>query len=455
MKGFLVPILGAAIIATGVAGAVFVGGDEGGGGTPPPPVPGLANFWVDSNGGVCGRNATVQAYNDTTACASINAALVTAQPGDMVRLVCGTYSGVTAQTAVLHRAWMDTASQSVTISSADDTRTCATVLGTSNIAGCLSFGVAGGSGGVKWLTVQHLTFKSGNDGCITTQQGGDHLTFDDNLVSYMIVQSSNNVTVKSNTIGPCAADNNHTCTLNINEPSAGLDPQNVLVQDNIFINHSTSNANHVECMFVKAAIGLIIRRNSFSGCDATGDIFFKNQVGTTPASDVTIENNFFDQSASECLEVGYTLSVQLTNWTIRNNTFYGGNSTGCPMNLEANCPVGPCTQNTYSNVIVAGNVGSYPSMYSARSGLTWAYNRWRSSPGPGSVLGTDVTNDNFSNEVVAPGTGYHADLTLSGFDFHLKLGAPAIGFQASNCPTDDFDGQARTTPCDAGADKFG
>ena len=55
--------------------------------TPPPPPPpnnGLANVWIDANGGSCTRNSASVVYGDAAACGSFAAAYTAAQSGDRI-----------------------------------------------------------------------------------------------------------------------------------------------------------------------------------------------------------------------------------------------------------------------------------------------------------------------------------------------------------------------------------
>jgi len=51
-----------------------------------------ANLWVDATGGTCARQATASAYNDASACSSIQAAFTAASGGDTVIVKSGAYT---------------------------------------------------------------------------------------------------------------------------------------------------------------------------------------------------------------------------------------------------------------------------------------------------------------------------------------------------------------------------
>ena len=56
---------------------------------------GLANLWVDLNGGTCTRAATAGAYVDAAACGTFDAAWDAATAGDVIRVKAGTYPAQT------------------------------------------------------------------------------------------------------------------------------------------------------------------------------------------------------------------------------------------------------------------------------------------------------------------------------------------------------------------------
>src|SRR4051794_34554797 len=104
------------IVATGVAlatvtTAVVIGngtGGGGGGGTPTPTATatatstaapsGLANVWVDTNGGSCGHASSLTSWVDSSGCGSLGEACDAANAGDTVRVKNGVYDSQTLGT---------------------------------------------------------------------------------------------------------------------------------------------------------------------------------------------------------------------------------------------------------------------------------------------------------------------------------------------------------------------
>ncbi|MDA0180307.1 Ig-like domain-containing protein [Solirubrobacter phytolaccae] len=91
---------------------------------------------------------------------------------------------------------------------------------------------------------------------------------------------------------------------------------------------------HNECIYATGAEGLTIRRSTFYAC-ATMDLFVTNFVGGPAFGNVTLENNVFTHSTMEAPDSWhfYSLGVHevvgaLRNWTVRNNTFEIGMSSG-------------------------------------------------------------------------------------------------------------------------------
>lgn len=81
------------LVVGAIAGGALVSGVIPSGGGPAPT--GTANFWVDTSGGTCTRQATAGNYVDAQACGSFNTAFQAATAGDTIRVVAGTYSAQT------------------------------------------------------------------------------------------------------------------------------------------------------------------------------------------------------------------------------------------------------------------------------------------------------------------------------------------------------------------------
>lgn len=81
------------IPALSVNGTVLAGPMTGAGGLPGPVVTGtgVANLWIDTNGGTCTRQSTAGAYSDAAGCSTVDAAYTAAQAGDTVILKSGSY----------------------------------------------------------------------------------------------------------------------------------------------------------------------------------------------------------------------------------------------------------------------------------------------------------------------------------------------------------------------------
>ncbi len=79
------------IVATVAVGGTALGpgipviGSGGGGGV------GSANIWVDTSGGTCNDSTSLVSYTDSGACATLQAAVATAEPGDTINIKAGDY----------------------------------------------------------------------------------------------------------------------------------------------------------------------------------------------------------------------------------------------------------------------------------------------------------------------------------------------------------------------------
>jgi hypothetical protein len=111
---------------------------------PPPAAGGVANIWIDQNGGSCTRAATAAAYADATSCGSFAAALSNAQAGDTVLVRCNSGTSCTFAPEELSG---DRGSATITISAASGYT--------------VSFEEPQGSNRYVWLNgLRHVTFKN-------------------------------------------------------------------------------------------------------------------------------------------------------------------------------------------------------------------------------------------------------------------------------------------------------
>jgi hypothetical protein len=190
------------------------------------------------------------------------------------------------------------------------------------------------------------------------------------------------------------------------------------------------NSQHIECLMVNLADGLTIRNSRFRRCEDF-DILVKRDFGDINISNLTLENNWFDDPYPDGY---YTVlfsdpsNAAYTNVLIRNNSFNGSllpvNSNGVK----------------FTNFRIIGNVGTSIGRSCGVAGVTRSYNVWAKS---------SACN---STEKRAP-TGF---VNAAGFDLHLRRGAAAINRgDPGSFPRRDIDGQRRPVGKrpDAGADE--
>lgn len=202
---------------------------------------------------------------------------------------------------------------------------------------------------------------------------------------------------------------------------AGQPPsQKVLVDGVSFHDISRRNnpENHVECLFIQESNGVTVRRSRFTRCDIM-DVFV-NAIVDGQISNLTLENNFFDQPAGGGFQA--VAVYALAGGLIRNNSF-GGSLLLNP--------------GTYTNFEVIGNAGE---LSECTPGVLFAYNVWANA--------RCAKTDRRANP------GFRDPLN---FDLHLRPSAAAINrADPDNYPPTDIDGDPRPNGKrpDAGADEL-
>ena len=199
--------------------------------------------------------------------------------------------------------------------------------------------------------------------------------------------------------------------------------RNILIDGVEFHDYvKVTDGAHVDCLSVDEVVGLTIRNSRFRNCEHFAILFGKDSSTQRGASNVLVENNFFDCCRSGYYSLGFQ---QFEGGTVRFNStnkafgFLGGPVTGLTLS---------------SNVL--------PNVNDATCDLAdWRYN----VIGEGARCGP--------GDRIAP-SGF---VDAGALDFHLRKGAAAIDAgDPAAAPTTDIDGGPRQAgKPDAGADEYG
>ena len=369
-----------------------------------------ANLWIDTTGGTCTRQGTPATYNDAAACASMSAAISACTAGDTIRMKAGTYGA-----------------QSINVTKT--TPGCTVIAETTTTIGALTTNGA-------WYEIQNIVGSSGSG---WSSSGANHITcrdcsFDGGGSEAYVSWTGryNNISwiggsLKNIVVGPGEA----TAFLIFN---AGT----TLLVDGVTFDNVDMNSNpgdHFEVIRVDGDIdGLTIRNSTFTNnLYNTSTIFFssvQNLDGGAPTNFVS-ENNFFGSGDNAAFQENLSFTgSNCTNWTFRYNTFRVVQTAGF---TDGDCP-------TLVNVVWVGNLG--PLEWSCE-GTSYTDNVW---------YGASGSACDASDSVVTT-----ASVNFDTDGFHILTGSSAIGAggTGANCIATDHDGNARSSPCDAGGHEFG
>jgi hypothetical protein len=179
---------------------------------PPPVGDGLANVWVDADGGTCTRSSTAIAYSTATACATPQSACSAATGGDVVEMQPGTYQ------PALQRWITSDCSDGL---GSDVNWNTAPYADLSRATNWVTFRCSGGRNAVKshlgGFTIKgnaHVIFDGGEDKCfyfrgsVQMGEGGDTTQTTRNIVLYRVHQmgirmwGAQNTLILDSEIGP-------------------------------------------------------------------------------------------------------------------------------------------------------------------------------------------------------------------------------------------------------------
>jgi chitodextrinase len=391
--------------------------------TPPPPSSpsSLANLWIDPSGGSCARQATAGAYSDAQACGSMQAASNAAQSGDTINIVDGSYSSQA----------LNAGSKALTFQAAGPGRP--------------SFGMIVSA--ASNITVRGIQIENRNDlngPCSDPDNAvlypcGNNQTFDNVIVDGLNKNDKHGI----RGVGDSFKLRNSEVRNIVDGKGFEGGSDDMLIENTYWHNiRVVTDGVHNECAYVDNGNRQTWRGNRFIGCP-TMALFFTNWNGGPAYSNVLVEDNVFGHTldtggnwhASCAFKIGWGANNQNTviGWVVRYNTF---ETDPC---LDGTPAGGDTGAGRYY-----GNLGGIQ----CESEMVYSYNVGDTCGGTGDMPVANATND-ASHPNQAP-----FYVNAPNGDFHLVAGAAPINHgDPSNCPATDMDGQARSQPCDAGADE--
>jgi hypothetical protein len=209
---------------------------------------------------------------------------------------------------------------------------------------------------------------------------------------------------------------------------AGKPPSSEILVDGVLfhdVGRKENPAAHIECLFLQEAVGVVIRNSRFTNCEVM-DLYVSPVQGGPTASNVLIENNWFDVPTGG----GYfVMELHPDAGTVPHNFVFRFNSVNGSIYIYP--------EFNYDNVVFDSNIGRIATCDT--KGITYRYNVWTNQKcGP--------------TDKVAP----LQFVSAKDFDLHLKPGSTALGAGHPKVrPARDIEGDlrpARMRP-DAGADQ--
>ena len=381
-----------------------------------------ANLWMSTiPGGSCSRSAAATVFMQATSCSTAQGAFTACQAGDLIGVQAGTYGSQTVIGA-------KTSPGCVIDMSASGSR-----------ATFSSFSPVSSSGSATWLEVRNGNIPGGYAWNQTSpKQTPSHLTLRDiDTTSNSLMKGGSDIAIIGGSVHDWDAGN-HAAALWFETDTSSETMPNITVQGVTFRNLTNSVAgNHMEIIRIDTGTSnVLIDGNRFYDNEESTSTIFITNINSDPGDphDITIQNNFFGTVPNAYFVIATQTPVIQTclNIAILYNTFSTSPTT-----------MSGCT--TKVNTRIVGNVG--PRGSGCESGASYSHNVWQY---------TSNSPCGASDKVVVGSSGTQLlGLTnpLLG-DMHLTVGSPAIGAgDPASYPAADYDGQARPTTPDAGADQ--
>ena len=426
------------------------------GGQSPSPAGTLANVWIDANGGTCVDNASEAAYADASACGSWNAAYLAADPGDTVRVAAGaTITGGTIAVDA-NKAGLTT---DVLFFMPTDGLVSGTLVVEAHDITFTEFTWAG-----------QTTAAGDTDENAQFHVYGDNISFISPDSSSFQVFDGDNILIDGGDIGPCYSDvANPLCTPRIKGSSEAAKPSNVTISDTVIHDQTADSAAgacgeptgcHTDGLAIfGSGTGVLLERNTFYNNQIT-NIRAQNCCSVTNDG-LTIRNNMFGNAFTNAALTswsGATLNIDtaVPGLYVGFNSFAYktscGTGVGCSPFID--CVSGCGTAGSPASMV--GNLVGMTSTGTCGSNVSWTYNvfrQWSDGSTSTPCAGTGNTLSAY-NSSLPPYTTLPALGASGAIDFHITGAAwDGDGQVTVGCLSTDFDGEARSSTCDAGMDE--
>lgn len=278
---------------------VFVGSTPTPVATPTATPTPTGNLWVETSAGACTRSSSAVSYAASSSpdarCGSLDTAFQAATNGDTVRVRAGTYG----DQQVLPRTGS----------------TGAGVTFTPDAGATPDFGLLNFEGADYWTFNGPATIDRAD---LTGNING---TLDDVTIAFGYADQTHEVlSIVANGSG-----NSSGVTVSDSDISGAYDKRNVFIDDNggtiadvtlsnndIHSQRQSTDAIHMECVWVTDVDGLLMTGNRLWGCHGTGSMIISTSGGQHLNQDIRIEQNVFETAYSTgtdecCSAVAYTI----------------------------------------------------------------------------------------------------------------------------------------------------
>jgi len=319
--------------------------------------------------------------------------------------------------------------------------------------------------GLRHVTFEDITFQGGivfecEDSGVPTEARGQHpldLTVTRSRMSFQRSENASNLLIAGNEIGPSSTVNKIGASGDVGGANCTDEPPDGIsyLGNDIHNFRESSDASHMECVFVEGGRNIVFEGNIIRGCSVFG-IFFKQQLaaGEFGMRDILVENNFLGHPVASAFRTAGARAISFSGSTdpARPSTYTNitvrSNSINARLELRTDLAI------IWQNVTVEDNLANDRGGDCARPGISWRRNAYlalgQSCPDD---LASGVASGWVDVEGAAEISSPTSDPTI---DYHLGLGAWAVD-RSSLGSAEDFDGQARPIGAafDVGADEAG
>lgn len=289
-------------------------------------------------------------------------------------------------------------------------------------------------GSVRIDGASHLTLRNMRTGGWSTTTGTHDVTFrnlDNRGGIYLL--SSSDIRILGGAVGPLTDEHPQFASW-----PPGTRNTNIMVDGVRFHDiRRTNDEVHGECLQVAGGLNITIRNSRFENCMVFA-LSMTEYNGSGPAENLTIENNFFDES----LDGGY-YSLAMDTRSAWRNVLIRNNSSPQGFIISADGSLAGRDFRVVGNLTPEVTHGNPSGPGNCNPGIVWSHNVF-SAQRRCSASDRRVSRLGF----VDP----------AGFDLHLLKRSPARDAGApGDFPSTDIDGQARPRDRapDAGADEYG